>query len=131
MAHFDDLADTITEIDTLISSIQTGTVWTQKMINFYDGLAEGTTKEELSTAITNYSENGPDGHILVFRGEGDLGTQAEVDTYVADQLSKWTGDKTTAQSTIDNMNLKKTAYQAQIDGDWDITMDAAYGQSPA
>ena len=131
MAHFDDLADSITTIDTTIAGIQAGTVWTQKMINFYDGLAEGTTKGELSTAITNYSENGPDGHILVFRGEGDLGTQAEVDTYIADQLSKWTGDKTTAQENIDNMNLKKTAYQAQIDDNWDITMDEAYGQSAA
>ena len=131
MAHHDELADTITEINTLIASIQAGTVWTQKMINFYDGLSVGTTKEELSTAITNYAENGPDGHILVFRGEGDIGTQAEVDTYIAAQLSKWNTDKTTAQATIDNMNLKKTAYQAQIDDNWDITMDEAYGQAAA
>ena len=130
MAHLDDLADTITVINTNITSIQSGMTEQQKMIDFYDGLSAGTTKEELSTAITNYSETAGDpAEPLVCRGEGDLGTQSEVDTYIATQLSRWTTDKTAAQAGIDNMNLKKIAYQAQIDGNWEISMDVAYGQS--
>ena len=130
MAHLDDLADTITVINTNITSIQSGMTEQQKMIDFYDGLSAGTTKEELSTAITAYSETAGDpAEPLVCRGEGDLGTQSEVDAYIAAQLSRWTTDKTAAQAVIDNMNLKKIAYQAQIDGNWEISMDVAYGQS--
>lgn len=132
MAHHDDLADQITLINTTVSDIQTVNALTQKMINFYDGLSAGTTAAELDTAITNYAEDGADGDILVHRdSDGWSPTQAEVDTYIADQLTKWNADKTTAQAKIDNMNLKKTSMQAEIDGTWDVTMDAAYGQLPA
>ena len=54
------LAETITELNTSIASVQSGITEQQKMIDFYDGLSAGTTKEELSTAITNYSETAGD-----------------------------------------------------------------------
>ena len=118
MGHW---ATEITDITAKITAKTAAKTQLDSLVTFFTNLPAGTTKEELSTALTN-STNRNDSEFPNARDEEVESydtwdaDQAAVDAHIAARLSKFTTASSTAAGIITALTDKKTILEQKEAG---------------
>jgi hypothetical protein len=114
-------ATEITNITAQITAIQSTKTKLDGLVTFFTNLPAGTTKEELSTALTD-STNRNDASFAAARDEEVESyvswdaTQAEVDAHIASRLSTFTTHQARVATELTACSDKKVLLEAKEAG---------------